>query len=183
MKGVVLMKRTLGLVLALLILFTAGCGLAECGTITTTDMMDRPVTLLSQPVTRVVVLTAADCEILYALGAGDLLVGRGAYCDYPAEVLDVPSVESGFETNVEQILALEPQLVIMGTMNQAKDQVDTLEAAGIAVAVSNAQDIAGVYEDITLIGTLTGYADQADALIADMQATVIDADGIIHPKG
>ena len=63
---------------------------------------------------RIVALTAADCEILFALGAGDTLVGRGAYCDYPAEVLDIPAVESGYETNIEQIIALEPQLVLMG---------------------------------------------------------------------
>ncbi|HPF88334.1 MAG TPA: ABC transporter substrate-binding protein [Candidatus Limiplasma sp.] len=164
------MKRALGLVLVLLMIFTAGCGLAETSTITTTDMMDRSITL-TEPVTRVVALTAADCEILYALGAGDLLVGRGAYCDYPADVLDVPSVESGYETNVEQIIALEPQLLLMGTMNQSEEQVQMLADAGIAVAVSNAQDIAGVYEAITMIGTLTGHEAEAALLIADMQDT------------
>lgn len=77
-------------------------------TVTLTDMTGRKITL-DAPAERVVALTAADCEILYALGAGDLLVGRGEYCDYPAEVLDVPSVQSGYETNIEQIIALEPQ--------------------------------------------------------------------------
>ncbi len=163
------MKRTLGLALALLMLFTAGCGLAETGATATMDMMGRQVTVAG-PVTRVVALTAADCEILYALGAGDLLVGRGAYCDYPAEVLLVPSVESGYETNIEQIIALEPQLILTGTMNQSVEQVDMLEAAGIAVAVSDAQDIAGVYEAIAMIGTLVGRSSEADALIAQMQA-------------
>lgn len=57
-------------------------------TVTLTDMTGREITL-DAPAERVVALTAADCEILYALGAGDLLVGRGEYCDYPAEVLDV----------------------------------------------------------------------------------------------
>ena len=87
------MKRTLGLVLALLLTLTAGCGLASDSAITVTDMMGREITL-AEPATRVVALTAADCEILYALGAGGTLVGRGAYCDYPADVLAVPSVES-----------------------------------------------------------------------------------------
>jgi iron complex transport system substrate-binding protein len=151
-------------------ILTAGCGLAENSTMTTLDMMGRPVSI-SAPVTRVVALTAADCEILYALGAGGLLVGRGAYCDYPAEVLDIPSVESGYETNIEQIIALEPQLVLMGTMAQSEEQAEMLESAGIAIAVSNAQDIAGVYEAIAMIGTLTERDTQAAALIADMQAT------------
>ena len=162
-------KKSLGLVLALLILLTAGCGLAQNGAIAVTDMMGRSVTLAA-PATRVVALTAADCEILYALGAGDTLVGRGAYCDYPAQVLDVPSVESGYETNIEQIIALEPQLVLMGTMNQSEAQVKMLADAGIAIAVSNAADIAGVYQSIAVIGALTGKTAEADALIADMQA-------------
>ena len=62
-------------------------------------MLDREITL-TEPATRVVALTASDCEIIWALGAGDLLVGRGEYCDYPAEVLDIPSVQSGAETNI-----------------------------------------------------------------------------------
>ena len=48
-------------------------------TVTLTDMTGRKITL-DAPAERVVALTAADCEILYALGAGDLLVGRGEYC-------------------------------------------------------------------------------------------------------
>lgn len=162
------MKRTLGLVLVLILTLTAGCGLASDSAITVTDMMDREITLAA-PATRVVALTAADCEILYALGAGDTLVGRGAYCDYPAEALLVPSVESGYETNLEQIIALEPQLVLMGTMAQSEEQVKMLQDAGIQIAVSSATDIEGVYEAITVIGTLVGKTAEADALIQDMK--------------
>lgn len=162
-------KKILGLLLALIVAFTAGCGLAEGTALTVTDMMGREVQL-SKPAARIVALTAADCEILYALGAGDTLVGRGAYCDYPVEVLSVPSVESGYETNIEQIIALEPQLVLMGTMAQSEAQVDMLNSAGIAVAVSNATDIAGTYEAITVIGALTGKEAEAAALVAQMEA-------------
>lgn len=162
-------KKLLGLAIALLLILTANCGLAETGAVTAVDMTGREITL-EAPAARVVALTAADCEILYALGAGDTLVGRGAYCDYPAEVLVVPSVESGYETNLEQIIALEPDLVLMNTMAQTVEQVEMLESAGIAVAATTAADIAGVYEAITLIGTLTGKNGEADALIAEMQA-------------
>ena len=68
--------------------------------VTLVDMMGHEVTL-EKPAERIVALTATDCEIVYALGAGDLLVGRGEYCDYPAEVFNVPSVESGGNTNIE----------------------------------------------------------------------------------
>ena len=138
--------------------------------VTLTDMTGREITL-DAPAERVVALTASDCEILYALGAGDLLVGRGEYCDYPAEVLDVPSVQSGYETNIEQIIALEPQVLIMSTMAQTEEQVQQLENAGIRVVVSDAQDIGGVYTAINMIGTLTGKQDEAASVVESMQKT------------
>jgi len=142
-------------------------------TISFTDMTGREITL-DAPATRVVALTAADCEILYAIGAGDTLVGRGEYCDYPAEVADVASVESGAETNLEQIIALQPQVLIMSTMAQTEEQVASLEAAGVTVVVSDAQDIEGVYTAIEMIGTLTGKTEAAAEVIASMQQTFAD---------
>ncbi len=182
------MKNTkttiLALALALLAALAAGCGGQTAPTpaptpapmpgastaVSVTDMTGREIAL-DAPATRVVALTAADCEILYAIGAGDALVGRGEYCDYPAEVMAVESVESGANTNLEQIIALAPQVVIMGTMAQSEAQVKQLEDAGIRVAASNAQNIAGVYEAIELIGALTGHGEEAAALIASMQNT------------
>ena len=151
-----------------LILICPVLGCAEDAAVTVTDMTGREITL-DAPATRVVALTASDCEILYALGAGDTLVGRGEYCDYPEDVQAVPSVQSGYETNVEQIIALEPQVVLMATMAQTKEQVEALEAAGVHVIVSDAQDIAGVYTAIVLIGAVTGKNDEAAALIAGMK--------------
>ena len=142
----------------------------EAAPATLTDMTGRKITL-DAPAERVVALTAADCEILYALGAGDLLVGRGEYCDYPAEVLDVPSVQSGYETNIEQIIALEPQVLLMSTMAQTEEQVQQLEAAGIHVVVSDAQDIEGTYTAINMIGTLTGKQAEAASIVESMQET------------
>ena len=136
---------------------------------TVTDMAGREVTF-DTAIERVVALTAADCEILYAIGAGDLLVGRGAFCDYPEDVLAVPAVDSGAETNIEEVIALAPQVVLMSTMAQTEEQIATLENAGIKCVVSDAKDIAGVYTAIELMGQLTDKNDEASAIIADMKA-------------
>ena len=154
------------LALALLTGLLAGGALGEA----ITDMMGREIRL-NAPATRIVALAPADCEILFALGAGETLVGRGAYCDYPAEVFAVPSVQTGMDTNVEQIVALEPQVVIMATMAQTKEQAAALEAAGIQVVVSNAYDIAGLYEAIGLIGAVTGKTEEAADLARSMKAS------------
>lgn len=145
----------------------------EAAGVTVTDMTGREITL-DAPATRVVALSASDCEIIYALGAGELLVGRGEYCDYPAEVLEVPAVQSGAETNIEQIIALEPQVLFMTKMAQTEEQIAALEAAGVHVVVSDAQDIAGVYEAIGMIGTLLGREAEAGTMVADMVAAFDD---------
>ncbi len=160
-------KKLVSLFLALALLCACIPVLAEGG-VTVTDMTGREITLAA-PATKIVALTASDAEILYAIGAGDTLVGRGEYCDYPDAVLDVPMVKSGAETNLEEILALEPDVVIMATMAQSKDQVDALEQAGVKVIVSDAQNLEGVYTAITLIGAVVGKNDEAAALVADMQ--------------
>ena len=168
------------LALALTGLLSLGCAAAD--SVTVTDMTGREVTL-PERADRIVALTASDCEILYALGAGDLLVGRGEYCDYPEAVLSVPSVQSGAETNIEQIVALAPQVVLMATMAQTTEQVEALEHAGIRVLVSDAQNIQGVYEAISMIGKLVGHEAQADALIGRMRTAFSDVAAQAQPSG
>ena len=136
-------------------------------------MAGHDVTLDAVP-ERVVALSAADCEILFAVGAGDTLVGRGEYCDYPAEVLDLPSVQSGYETNIEQIIELDPQVVIMSSMAQSEEQVQALEEAGITCVVSEAYDIEGIYTSVRMIGTLMGKDAEAEQVVSDMQAGFAD---------
>ena len=168
------MTKKLTALLLIAVLALSVCPvLAENTGVTVTDMMGREITLTT-PATRIVALTAADCEILCALGCEDALVGRGEYCDYPASVLDKPSVQSGYETNIEQIIALEPQVVLMGTMAQTTEQVEALENAGIRVVVSDAQNIEGVYTAIRLIGALMGKDAEAEEMVSGMQNAFAD---------
>ena len=180
------LKKTLAILVAALLLLSFGCSKkAETATnapkateapadtsFTVTDMAGREVKF-EKPVEKAVALTASDCEIIYAIGAEEALVGRGEYCDYPAEVADLPSLTSGAETNVEQILALEPEVVFLSMMAQTQEQVDQLEKAGVRVVVSDAQDIEGTFTAIRLIGSVMGKQEQAEQIIADMQ-TIFD---------
>lgn len=137
--------------------------------LTVVDMAGREVKL-DAPATRIVVLMPSDCEILYAIGAGETVVGRGEYCNYPAEVNDVPVVKSGMELNLEEVLALAPQAVVMTKMAQSEEQVNALENAGVRVFVTDAQTISDTYDCIQLLGVLAGKEAEAAAVVADMQA-------------
>jgi len=140
---------------------------------TVTDMAGREVKF-DKPVEKAVALTASDCEIIFAIGAEQALVGRGEYCDYPPEVMDIPSLTSGANTNVEQILALEPEVVFLSTMAQTQEQVDQLEKAGVRVVVSDAQDIAGTYTAVAMIGEVMGKQEEAEQIIDGMKTVFED---------
>jgi len=179
-------RKTLSpLLLCAALLFTLLCGCgkteapapaaespapAEDTSFSVTDMAGNELTF-TEPVTRAVALTASDCEIVCALGAVDTLVGRGEYCDYPAEIMELPSVQSAEETNVEQIIALQPQALFVTSMNQSPEQLRQLSDAGIQVVVSDANDMEGVYTSIRLIGAVLQKTEEAEALIASMEAT------------
>ena len=162
-------KKLVSLFLAVLMVCSMAASLAEGSSVTVTDMLGREVTL-TEPATRIVVMQPSDCEILCAIGCEDTIVGRGQYVDYPASIQNVPVVQSGAETNIEEILALNPQVVLMNDMSQTEEQVKQLEANGVKVAVSQASNIEGVYYSIRMIGKLMGKEDNAEAVIADMQA-------------
>ena len=163
-------KKLVSLILAVLMVLCAACAMADDTTITVTDMHGREITL-TEPATRIVALTPSDCEILCALGGEETLVGRDQYCDYPESIADVPVVQSGADMNVEEILALNPQVVLMSDMSQTEEQAQKLEENGVKVVISDANDIAGTYTAIRMIGTLMGKDAEAQALIDDMQLT------------
>jgi len=166
-------RKLVALFLAALMLMGCLPAGAEEGVLTVTDMHGREITL-TEPATRIVALQPSDCEILCALGCEDALVGIGQYCDYPASITGLPVVQSGAETNIEEILALNPQVVLMNDMAQSEEQVKQLEENGVKVVISTTSDIASVYTAIRLIGQVMGKETEAEAVIADMQATFDD---------
>ena len=163
-------KKLVSLSLALLMLISMTASLAEESTFTVTDMFGREI-VIEGPVTRVVAMEPADCEILCALGCEEALVGRGLYCDYPASILSLPTLQSGANTNLEEILALDPQVVIISDMAHTKEQVELLQQYGVAVVTTNADSIEEVYAGIRLIGQVMGKSAEAEAMVADMQTT------------
>lgn len=144
---------------------------SETKQISVTDMRGKEITL-DGPVTEAVVLAPSDAEILFALGAGDVIVGRGRYVDYPAEeVEDIPALATGDDMNIEEIIALNPQIVITTKMGKTEDRFAQLEDAGIQVFITDASTIDEVYDSIELLGSLVDRQEEAEELIDDMQST------------
>jgi iron complex transport system substrate-binding protein len=117
-------------------------------------------------------------ETLFALGLGDRVVGRTDYCNYPEAALEVESIGSLREPNIEAIIALNPDLILMST-HANEDVLAKFEEAGLNTAILIAQEsFDGVYEIITQTGNVFNVADNAttltDAMKVDVQS-VVDA--------
>lgn len=172
-------KTLVSLLLCAVLVCACVPGMAEDAAITVQDMVGREITLAA-PADKVVVLMPADAEILWALGAQDTVIGVGTYCATPEEsavmpgIEELPVVNSGYVTNVEQILSLQPQVIILTTMDHSADLVNALAAGGVQVAVTDAKDLGGVYDAIRLIGALVGKDAEAAQLAADMQRELAD---------
>lgn len=135
----------------------------------TSDMAGNAVRLSAYP-SRIVVLDPADCEILFAIGAGDSVVGRTASCDYPsAETSIIPYVTTNNVTDADLVLLREPDLVIMSAEEAADAElVAALNSAGIVSVVTNASDVNNMYGAISLLGTVTNHTTEANALLSQM---------------
>ncbi len=175
------LKKVMALLLCIVLTFSlvaCNSGKTNNGTDAKDESKDNVITDITghevkvpEKIERVVVLSAGECEIVYALGAGDLVVGRGEYCNYPEEALDVDAVKSGSETNLEQIIGLNPDLVIMSYMDQTEEQVQAIEKAGISVCLTKETNISGVYDSIEILGKLLGKETEAAKLAKEMQDT------------
>lgn len=137
-----------------------------------TDGLDRQV-ILKQPAQKIVSLAPSNTEILFAVGAGEQVVGRDAFSDYPQEALVLPDVGGGWgELNNELIVSLQPDLVLAAQINTA-EQVKTLEDLGLTVYyLPNPTDMAGLYANLREVARLTGQESQAEDLISELESRV-----------
>lgn len=119
----------------------------------------------------IISLSPTATEMLYAVGAGDRVIAVDDFSNFPPETADKRPGISGYEPNVEAILALGPDLVI--TEGSNTDLLDALGRAGVSTWVgAAATSLDDVYAQILEIGDVTGTADAAAAVVEGMRADV-----------
>jgi iron complex transport system substrate-binding protein len=122
------------------------------------------------PEQRIVSLAPSVTETLFALGAGDQVVGVSRYCDYPPEVLKLPKVGTFLTPNVEAIAALRPTIVIGLLLSSERRQIRALNAMGIPTLLVSDQSLAEIEASIARIGERLGRRSDAARLLARMRA-------------
>lgn len=121
-----------------------------------------------------IVSVAPSCtEILFAIDAGDKVVGVTDYCDYPYDFAawvaagNMTSVGDFKAPNIEVITALDPDLILASGGVQ-KGSVDNLRARGYKVLVLDPNSVVGILKNIELVGNATGNRAEATALINNL---------------
>ena len=157
-----------------IVLLVAACNhsgnqaIEQSGNDTVTDDYGRTVVVPATP-QRVVSLSPAVTEIVYALGAGDILVGRTDFCEYPPEAATIPSIGGISNLNIEKILSLSPDLVISGSM-VGKKVTDQMDQMGVPmVCVVEKPKFEALFDNIRAIGKLVGKEQEADSLVESLK--------------
>jgi ABC-type Fe3+-hydroxamate transport system substrate-binding protein len=135
------------------------------GTLAVVDDARDTVTLAS-PARRVVSLIPAATELLFAIGAGPLVVGRTQYCDFPAAARAVRNLGDGIKPSVEAIVGQQPDLVVLYNSGQNAAVAGRLRDLGIPSLRINTDALSSVPRVARLLGLLTGHKQGADSLIA-----------------
>ncbi len=131
------------------------------------DDLGRSVNLPAK-ITRVVSLAPNLTENIFAVGAGDRLVGVTTFCNYPNEAKSIAKIGDTMNPNMESIVALKPDVVFVSTASQIEAFMKTLEANGIAVYVSNPTTPGQVMGGLKNLGDLLGTSEQAGRLVDEL---------------
>jgi len=157
----------------LVALVIAACARGEhvpvTGGISVTDDAGRRVTLAA-PARRIVSLLPSFTEILFAIGAGDRLVGRTSWCDYPPEARAVPSVGDGMPPSVEAVAARRPDLVVLYRSGPNVTAAEQLERLGVRTVLFDLNRLEELAPAARRLGTLTGQSERAESLARVMDS-------------
>ena len=118
---------------------------------------------------RIISLSPANTEIVFTLGAGDRLVGGTDFDDYPPEAAALPDVATFNGVVMEQVVELEPDLVLAAGNNfTPADDIARMRELGLPVVVVYAETVDEVLADIELIGEAIGEPEAAESITASM---------------
>jgi len=129
--------------------------------------------LLALAQTRIISVAPSITEILFALGAGDQVVGVTNYCNFPEAAKAKPKIGGYTTPSLEAILALRPDQVFM--MKNRPDVAQKLRQTRIDVVELQPEDLAGVYESIRVISEKIGVPARGRALIQSIQKELQEA--------
>jgi iron complex transport system substrate-binding protein len=126
--------------------------------------------VLNAPARRIVSLAPYLTELLYAAGAGDMIVGTSEFSDYPAAARDIPRVSGGAGLDIEAVIALQPDLVLAWQSGNPEGQLERLQALGMPLFLSEPRRLPDVPRTLVRLGKLAGSEPVAQAAARAFEA-------------
>lgn len=142
--------------------------IAVCACSSSSSSNSNPQAHSGPVAVRVVSLAPSMTEALFAIGAGDSVVGVSRYCDFPEAATHLPRVGGFLDPSLEAILALSPTLVVGARSPSNRGVVDTLERHHIAVYFPEDESMEGVRTMLRELGRRTNHVGEAESLVASM---------------
>lgn len=161
------------LIMVLILSLAVGCSLGNQEVLqdkTITDSLGREVNIDKTP-EKIISISPAITEMLFALGLNEEIIGVSDYCDYPADAQTKDKMGGFKNPNVEVIISKNPDVVFTSAGIQ-EEVIPNLEKLNIKVIALDANTIDQVMDNIELIGKITGKEEQANSLVADMKQRV-----------
>ena len=116
---------------------------------------------------RIISLAPHTTELLFALGAGDNVVAVSDYSDFPLEASELPSVASHNGVDFEQIIRLQPTLIVAWPGGNKPQDLARLASLGFTLYYSSPESPQDIDEDILLLGKVLGKSERANTLAKD----------------
>jgi iron complex transport system substrate-binding protein len=129
------------------------------------DDLGRTV-VVPEKIDRAISLAPSVTEMIFAVGAGDRLVGVTTYCNYPPEATKIEKIGDTQTPNIEKIIALKPQVVFVSTDSQLEAFSRTLDEQGIAVYVTNPKALEEVFANMKELGDLFRTSERSENEVA-----------------
>ena len=154
------MKHCLNAALLMLVCLVCATAL-HAQSIRVQDDRQRTLTL-DAPAQRIVSLAPHITELLFAIGAGDQVVGTVDYSDYPTAARTIPRIGSFARFDFEAIAALKPDLVIAWYSGNPAQQVAGIEQMGIPVYFNEPSRLDDIALSLRHFGVLSGHRQAAE---------------------
>lgn len=125
--------------------------------------------LKAKDATRIIALSPHSVEMLFAIGAGDRIVGAVEYSDYPKEALDILRIGSYAGIQIEKVVELQPDLIVGWKSGNKLADLNKLESLGLNVVYSHPENIKQISEELIMLGELTGLQENAQVVAASVK--------------
>ncbi|MDP9203900.1 MAG: helical backbone metal receptor [Gemmatimonadota bacterium] len=161
--SVLILSRRLSPLLLVCSLALVVCEKPRTEVATVSDDFGDPVRI-GQPPQRIVSLSPATTEMLFALGAGSRLVGRSDFDLWPDSARLIPALGKGLEPNVEAVLGTHPDLVVLYASQDNRPAADRLRAAAVNTLALKNDHISDFRRTAEMLGAILGDPARAKSV-------------------